>query len=82
MFNPELLGERILILRRRHNWTQRDLAKEAGVSHITVARVERGKMKQVSVDIVMRMAGVLDASVDYLLGLKDKNEMGGTPQGV
>jgi transcriptional regulator with XRE-family HTH domain len=35
---------------------------------VTVSKIERGKMPQVSVDIVVKLADALGVSVDYLLG--------------
>jgi transcriptional regulator with XRE-family HTH domain len=43
----------------------------ADVSYVTVSKIERGKMPQVSVVIVVKLADALGVSVDYLLGRKD-----------
>ena len=70
MFDPEQLGERIHTLRRRLDLTLRELGDMANVSYVTVSKIERGKMPQVSVDIVVKLADALGVSVDYLLGRK------------
>lgn len=39
-----LLGERLLELRKRHNWTLKDVSRRTGVSVATLSKVERNKM--------------------------------------
>jgi transcriptional regulator with XRE-family HTH domain len=72
MFDPGRFGERIHTLRRRRDLTLRELGEMADVSYVTVSKIERGKMPQVSVDIVLRLANALGVSVDYLLGRKEE----------
>src|SRR5262249_41780565 len=54
-------------LRRRRALTLRALGDMANVNYVTVSKIERGKMPQVSVDIVVKLADALGVSVDYLL---------------
>lgn len=70
-FNPAQLGERLHALRRRRDQTLRELGKQAEVNYVTLSKIERGKMPQVSADIVGRLADVLGVTSDYLLGLGD-----------
>jgi transcriptional regulator with XRE-family HTH domain len=70
MFDPAQFGERIHTLRRRRDLTLRALGDMANVSYVTVSKIERGKMPQVSVDIVVKLADALGVSIDYLLGRK------------
>jgi transcriptional regulator with XRE-family HTH domain len=70
-FDPAQLGERVHALRRRRHQTLRALGTEADVNYVTLSKIERGKMPQVSADIVGRLANVLGVSADYLLGLTD-----------
>lgn len=70
-FNPAQLGERVHALRRRRDQTLRELGTQADVNYVTVSKIERGKMPQVSADIVGRLANALGVSADYLLGLTD-----------
>ena len=70
----DLFAERLHILRRRHQWTQQELAKRAQVSAITISRLERGETRQVSAEIVSRLAQALETSIDYLLGLQNEGE--------
>jgi transcriptional regulator with XRE-family HTH domain len=68
----DLFAERLHVLRRRHRWTQQELAKRAQVSAITISRLERGETRQVSAEIVSRLAQALETSTDYLLGLQNE----------
>jgi len=70
-FNPEQVGERLHALRRRHGQTLRDLGALADVNYVTLSKIERGKMPQVSADIVVRLAVALGVSADYLLGVPE-----------
>ncbi len=67
-------GERILILRRRRDFTQRQLAKMAGINSNTLARVERGEVKDLAGQAIAKLARALGCSGDYLLGLTEETE--------
>ena len=73
-FDAVQLGERVMLARRRLGWTQSQLAAKSGVRTVTVARVERGKMPHVSLEVVYGMAQALGASLDYLAGMHDEAE--------
>mgnify|MGYP001159350300 CR=1 FL=1 len=68
------LGERILILRRRHDLTQRALARSAGLNSNTLARVERGELKDLSGQLLAGLARALGTTTDFLLGLSEREE--------
>jgi transcriptional regulator with XRE-family HTH domain len=67
------LGERILILRRRHDMTQKQLAKEAGLNTNTIARLEQGNLKDLGGQLVAKLARSLGTTTDYLLGLTEES---------
>ena len=69
-----VLPIRLLIYRRRLGLTQRQLAERAGVNHVTIARIERGQMPHVSVDVLVRLAEALEASLDALVGRIDETQ--------
>ena len=57
-----LLGRRMAAFRIRCNWTQAQLAEQAGVSKGTVEHIERGDSLQVlNLIKVLRVYGMLDA---------------------
>ena len=64
-------GERILLRRRRRGLTQRELAQAAGMNANTLARVERGEVKDLAGQLVAGLARALGCTSDYLLGLTD-----------
>lgn len=80
------LGEKIKKERIRNRYTQETLAEMAEITSSYVGQIERGERK-VTLAKLVRIANVLDVSVDYLLSdtinvidddleLEIKNEMG------
>jgi transcriptional regulator with XRE-family HTH domain len=67
----EIVGERLVLLRRRKGWTQPKLAREAGMSITTLNRVENAHTS-LTMEKVAALARVLGTSADYLLGLTDE----------
>jgi transcriptional regulator with XRE-family HTH domain len=67
------LGERILILRRRQDMTQQQLAKAAGLNKNTISRLEQGDLKDLGGRLVAQVARALGTSTDYLLGLTEES---------
>lgn len=66
------LGERLLIMRRRRNLTQRELATAAELNTNTIARLEQGNLKDLGGQSVAKLARALETSTDYLLGLTEQ----------
>jgi transcriptional regulator with XRE-family HTH domain len=62
------IGERVMIIRRRHGISQRDLAARAQMSPTVLNRLERG-LQCVSAERLATLARLLAVSADYLLGL-------------
>jgi transcriptional regulator with XRE-family HTH domain len=67
------LGDRLLLLRRHKRLTQKQLADAVGLSPNTIARVERNVVETLRGDTIAKLARVLGASTDYLLGLTDES---------
>jgi transcriptional regulator with XRE-family HTH domain len=65
------LGERVLILRRRLKMSQTDLAKACSLDKNTIARLEQGRVQDLSGATIVRVARALQVSTDVLLGVKD-----------
>jgi transcriptional regulator with XRE-family HTH domain len=61
-------GERLAVKRREKGWSQRALARHAGVSHTIVADLEKGARRSISTDAAKKLARALGVSVDYLIG--------------
>lgn len=64
--NDQRLGAAVRLIRIRRRWRQRDLAAAARVSTSTVSRLERGHLGSLSVNVIRRIATVLDIRVDLL----------------
>ena len=80
MSTPLEIGGRIRALRRDKGLTQDELAERAGVSRSAVAQWETGRTGQVTGNL-SRIAGLLDASVEYLVYGVDQNAAGQVRQG-
>lgn len=63
-------GERILSIRKRHKWSQDDLAKKVGTSAPIIGRYERNEIKP-AIDTAKAIADELGVTVDFLLGGDD-----------
>jgi transcriptional regulator with XRE-family HTH domain len=70
------LGERVLILRRRVKMSQTDLAKASDLDKNTIARLEQGRVRDLSGETIVRVARALQVSTDVLLGVVDMDEAG------
>jgi transcriptional regulator with XRE-family HTH domain len=68
------LGERILILRRRQDLTQRELAQAAELNTNTIARLEQGNLKDLGGHSIAKLARALNTTTDYLLGLREDEQ--------
>lgn len=62
--NPQI-GERVLTARRRKDLTQAELAQQAGMSPVTISRLEGGE-QSVSAERLAVIAKILEVSLDYL----------------
>ena len=65
------LGKRLRQVRRRKDLTQEQLAAMAGVSPITISRMEQGNAAHAHACTLRDLARALDVSTDYLLGLQE-----------
>ena len=70
------LGERILILRRRLKMSQSDLARASALDKNTIARLEQGRVHDLSGATVVRVARALQVSTDVLLGVESLDAIG------
>ena len=59
------MGRRIAELREARGWTQKELSDRAGLSVTFLSEVENGR-RNVSSGILLRIADVLDTTMDYL----------------
>ena len=66
-----MLNERIRKLRMERNWSQVDLAKKLNVTKQSVSNWDNDNI-QPSIDMLVKLAGAVSVSTDYLLGLEDR----------
>jgi transcriptional regulator with XRE-family HTH domain len=59
-------GSAIRAVRRKRGWRQRDLAARAGVSDVTVSRIERGHLDTLSLQLVRSVAAAIDVRVELV----------------
>jgi transcriptional regulator with XRE-family HTH domain len=59
-------GSAIRVVRHKRGWRQSDLAARAGVSDVTVSRIERGHVDTLSLRTLRSVASALDVRVDLL----------------
>ena len=60
------MGQRILVQRKKKQWSQDDLARQSGVPQPTISRIESGTMRDMQVGIARRLARALGVSIDFL----------------
>ncbi|HVY13659.1 MAG TPA: helix-turn-helix transcriptional regulator [Rhodopila sp.] len=80
MSTPHDIGIRIKALRREKGISQDELAQRVGVTRSAVAQWETGRTGQVTGNL-SRIAGALDASVEFLVYGDDKRTPGIATQG-
>ena len=64
--------ENLRLLREEHKITQREFAKELGISKTTLCYYEQGKVSP-SVEMLIKLADFFNCSIDYLLGHQPQN---------
>lgn len=63
-------GQQITALRKRKGLSQNDLGKKVGSSGDIIGKYERDEVKP-SIEVVIKIADVLDSSIDFLVGKTD-----------
>ncbi len=57
-------GAAIRAARILRGWRQTDLTRTAGVSDVTVSRIERGHLDAITIRIVRRVAAALEVRIE------------------
>ncbi|EKR62714.1 DNA-binding helix-turn-helix protein [Leptospira weilii str. 2006001853] len=68
----DALAKNLKIYRKKKNWSQTELAKNAGTTLTHINRLETGKSNP-SIEIVQKIAAALEVSIDDLVSTKDDN---------
>ncbi len=68
-----MFPEKLKLLRKENNWTQKDAAEATGMSYRGIQDLEAGKKP--SYDSLLKIADGCRVSVDWLMGRTDKREV-------
>ena len=68
------LAQRLRVARAYKGWSQRELAKKAGLNNVQLSKLERGITKEVQGSTLRRLCEALDVSPQFLLGMTDDIE--------
>ena len=60
------LGQKIILNRKKKNWTQAELANAVGTLRDSIGKYERDDIKP-SIDVAAKIADALGCSLDYLV---------------
>jgi transcriptional regulator with XRE-family HTH domain len=66
----DLIASRLRTARTLRGWSQKELARHAGIPAKTIAHYEIGLSKP-SLEVLRRLVGLLEVTTDYLLGIAD-----------
>jgi transcriptional regulator with XRE-family HTH domain len=60
--------------RSNKGWTQTELGRRSKVHSMAISRLERGEKLDVTGATLRKLAGVLDVTSDWLLGMTDEEK--------
>ena len=63
-----ITGERIKKLRKEHKLTQEELGKMLGVQKAAIQKYEKGTVKNIKKESILKLADILDTTPEYILG--------------
>ncbi|MGN0796803.1 MAG: helix-turn-helix domain-containing protein [Christensenellales bacterium] len=66
----KVFQDRLRQERENNHFTQRDMAEKIGITQPSYIRYENGKSEP-TLENLVRIAEILDVSIDYLLGKSD-----------
>ena len=65
------MGLKLQEARKNAGLTQQELCQKSGLSYSTLAKIERGAIKSPSIFTIQQIAGVLNMSLDELIGVRN-----------
>ena len=68
------MGERLKNLRKKRNWTQKQVATRIGLAISAISAYELGT-RYPSYDILLRLARLYNVSTDYLIGKNERQSI-------
>lgn len=67
-FNLKITGHRLKKLRKENGFSQKELARQIGISQNTISQYENGTAKP-SIKVIFKLIIILNTDANYLLGL-------------
>ena len=64
---PVTLGDKLKGIRQQHGWTQRELARRAGVCAALVSALEQGRTRDTRGTVLRKLALALGVSMEFLV---------------
>ena len=77
----KIFAQRLRQVRLERGFPAVEVAKKAGISKQALSNLEAG-LNYPSVPVLLALAGVLEASIDYLLDFGGANQVTGLPKGL
>lgn len=63
-----MISKRLKELRKKHNWTQQELAQKADLSFNAITKIEQGAAKHPTLKTLLKLAEAFEISLDDLVG--------------
>lgn len=63
-----MIGENLKSFRRKKGWSQQKLAEAAGLSYVTITKIEQGRAKKPTIQSMVKLADALGVTLDELVG--------------
>ena len=68
----QIFAKRLKQAREKAKLTQTQFSEKTGIAQGTISAYEQGKAKNPTIDSLIRMANILDVSLDWLVGASDE----------
>lgn len=66
-YNAKKVGNRIKELRGKKEWSQNEFAEKLGYTRQNISHIERGEVKNISVDFLVKCSELFKVSIDYII---------------
>lgn len=70
MSRENMYLKNLVKMRKKKDWSQEKLAREAGISYNTLIKIERGGIKNPKIETVVKLANALETTIDELVARK------------
>jgi transcriptional regulator with XRE-family HTH domain len=69
-----MLDKILKVLRKNKGWSQQKLAEKAGLSYVTITKIEQGRAKEPTIQTMVKLADALGVSLDEMVGRGKPNK--------